>query len=320
MPRRAGAPSRLLGLPVGPQFGCRSAVKKLDRDFVPHRRRHSLLASHPPRVSPSDLETAASGSRPAHRAARGRTVAYSGYGSQPSLLCLHPAQRAGRVSRLPVVFLRQRAASPLSEFALPARLQYGSAALLLGGAPALAVPLERLSSGASPAQLPADEPGRTNPPARLVLGRLRPGLLHSVHHPGVLLDALLPGPGIAAGLCYGRGRRMDTARNPCAGEYCRGRGAADDHPPHPYPSPARTRRHRPCTQPEARDLSSFARPHEGSHLPVSGVSAVPAGCGLAGLPGGVSRHRQSAGNTRVPGRRLDDGFIFSRGAAGPGDL
>jgi len=44
-----------------------------------------------------------------------------------------------------------------------------------------------------------------------LLDRIRAGVLHLLHHPGVLLDALLSGVRVAAGLGDGDGRQLDQA-------------------------------------------------------------------------------------------------------------
>ncbi len=48
-------------------------------------------------------------------------------------------------------------------------------------------------------------------PAGALLGGLCAGLLHLFHHPGILLDAVLSGAGVAAGLGHGGGRRVGRA-------------------------------------------------------------------------------------------------------------
>ena len=57
---------------------------------------------------------------------------------------------------------------------------------------------------------PLDRGGR-DAPARPVLDRLHPGVLHVLHHAGILFDALLSGACAAAGLRDGCGRQLDHA-------------------------------------------------------------------------------------------------------------
>ena len=92
-----------------------------------------------------------------------RALAHPGHAAQSAVFRLHHAQRARAVSRLPVVFLHQRAASALPESALSARLQHCAAPLFLAVPPGLAVSLERLFSGGrrSFPIAPWTAPGRT---------------------------------------------------------------------------------------------------------------------------------------------------------------
>ena len=125
-------------------------------------------------------------------------------------LSMHSGPR--RVSRLPVVLLHQRATAALPEPALSARLQHGSASLVLALPPGVAVSVERVPPGDRQAVVPAGGSRRTHAPAGAVLDRLRAGVLHLLHHAGVLFDAVLSGAGAAAGLGDGDGRRLDPAR------------------------------------------------------------------------------------------------------------
>ena len=59
---------------------------------------------------------------------------------------------------------------------------------------------------------PVDRAGRTRL-AGAVLDRIRVGVLHLLHHPGILFDALLSSVCVAAGLGNGDGRRLDSSWN-----------------------------------------------------------------------------------------------------------
>ncbi len=54
---------------------------------------------------------------------------------------------------------------------------------------------------------------RPHPPAGALLDRVHPAVLHLFHHAGVLLHALLPGSGPAAGIGHGRRRKLDPLGN-----------------------------------------------------------------------------------------------------------
>ena len=85
------------------------------------------------------------------RAAAGdcRALAHSGDAAESALFRFHDAQRAGRISWLLLVLLHQRAPAAVSESAVSARLQHGSAPVLLGVPSAVAVPLERVFPAAA---------------------------------------------------------------------------------------------------------------------------------------------------------------------------
>ena len=91
------------------------------------------------------------------------------------------------------------------------------APLVLAVPPALAVPVERLFSGRREAVIQAGGSRRADPPAGALLDRIPPGVLHLLHHAGVLLDALLSGAGAAARLGHGGRRRLGAARHARAG-------------------------------------------------------------------------------------------------------
>ncbi len=67
------------------------------------------------------------------------------------------------------------------------------------------------------AVLQAAGPRRADAPAGALLDRLSAGVLHFLHHAGVLFDAVLSGAGAAAGFGDGGGRRLGAARHARAG-------------------------------------------------------------------------------------------------------
>ena len=148
MPRRAGEAPVLLGHHLGAQFGSRIAAQELNRDLVPNRFRCSLLNPGSAMVCASNLAKASPATQSGNRAARRRSMAYPGHCSKSSVLRFHFAQWTGRVPWVSLVLLHKRAASTLSQSALPARLQHRSASLLLVIALALVIPMERLFSSA----------------------------------------------------------------------------------------------------------------------------------------------------------------------------
>ena len=129
-----------------------------------------------------------------------RSLARAGDVAQSALLRLHDAQRSRGVPRLPVVFLHQRAIAALPELALSARLQHRPADLLLALSPGVAVSLERVLPRDFQVAVQAGRSSRKNPTAGALLDRVHPGVLHLLDHARVLLDAVLSGDGIVAGL------------------------------------------------------------------------------------------------------------------------
>ena len=110
-------------------------------------------------------------------------------------------------------YLHQRAAAAILEPALSARLQHRAAPVFLAVPSAVAVSVERISSGVAEAFLPAGGSRGQDAAAGALLDRLRAGLLHVFHHAGILFDAVLSGAGAAAGIGDGRGRRLDAMGN-----------------------------------------------------------------------------------------------------------
>ena len=119
-------------------------------------------------------------------------------------LCFYPAQRQRHVSRLSVVLLHQRTAAALSQPALSTRLRHRPAPLLLAISPDLAFSLECLLPRCPEVVVSSNRPGRAHPDAGPLLDRIPLAFLYLFHHSGVLLHALLPGAGLAAGISHGR--------------------------------------------------------------------------------------------------------------------
>src|ERR1051326_2401903 len=88
-----------------------------------------------------------------HRSCHRRTLAHPGDPAEPAVFRFHHAQRAGRISGLLLVLFLQRASAAIFEFKISARLQYRPAPVLLVVPSAVAIPLERVSSGGCEAEL-----------------------------------------------------------------------------------------------------------------------------------------------------------------------
>ena len=171
----------------------------------------------------------------------------------------------------------------------------------------------------------AGGPRRADAPAGALLDRLPAGLLHLLHHAGVLFDAVLSGAGPAAGLGHGGGRRLDATRHAGAGggRGLRGRGVRSRFWSGwcaAFPRRAISRR-RSRSIPGAYTLSlghmedltlaSFAY----LRLPLAvAAPGVSAGSVLAPL----SRGRTAT--AAASGGRADDGAVLPRGAAGDGGV
>src|SRR6185436_1087139 len=97
-------------------------------------------------------------------------VAHPGHAAESTLLRLHDAQRAGRIPRLLLVLLFQRAPAALSEFALPARLQHCPPPVFLVVPPAAAVSVECVFAGRGKTRVSSRGPRRTDATALPVLG------------------------------------------------------------------------------------------------------------------------------------------------------
>src|SRR6266404_661894 len=113
-----------------------------------------------------------------------------------------------------MVLFHQRTGSSLSESALSARLQYGSATLVLAVPLSLAISMERLLSRDCAAPLQTGRPRRTGTPPRALLDRLSLDLFHFLDNPRILFHALLPCARAAAGFGHGHWRRMDSPWSP----------------------------------------------------------------------------------------------------------
>ncbi len=129
-------------------LGAGLLLKSLIALVFPIRRDDSLPAHHPPDFFRDHLEALLFPLLPldqlSYPAAHRRTLARIGHARQPANLRLYAAQRRWRVSRLPLVLLHQRAATALSQPALPARLRHRAAPLFLVVSSDLALSLERL--------------------------------------------------------------------------------------------------------------------------------------------------------------------------------
>src|SRR5437762_2268042 len=132
-------------------------------------------------------------SRDPHRSCHRRTLAHPGDAAEPAVFRFHHAQRAGRISRLLLVLLLQRTSAAILKPALPARLQYRPAPVLLVVPPVVAIPLERISARGCEAELQARGSRRKDAAAMPVLGRIPVDLLHVFLDTGILFDAVLSG-------------------------------------------------------------------------------------------------------------------------------
>src|SRR5580658_616240 len=159
------------------------------------------------------METPARDERSARRYSDCGSLVRAGNVAKPSLFRLYNARRTRAVSRFFLVLLYQRAASAFSEFALSARLQHGSASLLLAVALCMAVSLERLLPSRCEAFIQAYRPSGSNQIAGTLLGRVRAVLSDVLHHAGILFDAVLPGARSAVRFRNGHGWAMGAARN-----------------------------------------------------------------------------------------------------------
>ena len=93
------------------------------------------------------MEAAAASQRHRRDSIDCRAVARTGHVAESSDVGVDAAERAGAVSRVFVVFFRERAAFAIFEFAVSARLQHRAAGLFLAVSSGVAVSLERVLPG-----------------------------------------------------------------------------------------------------------------------------------------------------------------------------
>src|SRR5689334_932611 len=122
-----------------------------------------------------------------------RALAHHRYAAESAVFRFHDAQRAGRVSRLLLVLLFQRAYPAVPESAVSARLQHGPPPVLLAVPPAVAVSLERVPAGCRQAKLSSGGSSLAAALSVPVLGRISADVLHVFIHAGILFDAVLSG-------------------------------------------------------------------------------------------------------------------------------
>ncbi len=203
----------MVGVRHGGKPGNQPLVQEPDRRRVSGRRGPGLSRGDEAAVQRKGLESSSSVQRTSYCPADRRALAHYRHAAESAVFRLHDAQRAGRISRLSLVLLHERATAPLPEHALSARLRHGAAPLLLALPSAVAVSLERLLSGCCETELQAGGPRRQSPPAGSLLDRLHPGLLHLLDHAGILFDAVLSGARAAARIGDGGGRQLDPLRD-----------------------------------------------------------------------------------------------------------
>src|SRR5580698_5676304 len=112
----------MVGVRVGCEFGNQLVAQKPGRRGFSSRRSVNLSRCYQAVVASQSLEAPPSAERTAGRITDRRALAHPGDTAKSSLFRLHDAQRSGRISRLPMVLLHQRAAAPFLEHALSARL------------------------------------------------------------------------------------------------------------------------------------------------------------------------------------------------------
>src|SRR5665213_3573803 len=99
-----------------------AAAEEPDRSRFSDWRGLNLSPSYAPTPLFEDLEAASSIQRLLDRAADRGSLARSGDAAEPTLFCLHFAQRSRGIPRISLVLFHQRAVAPVSEPALSARL------------------------------------------------------------------------------------------------------------------------------------------------------------------------------------------------------
>ena len=257
------APARRLERGDGGRDRHRTAAQGVDRRPLPGGGRAAVPGLHQADRGARCVESFASVSRRSDRARDRCAVAPARDFAESAVFRSDDAQRTGRVPRLLLVLLHQRALAAVPQPPLSARLQHRSPPLLLAVPPAVAVPLERLLPRRGEALVPARGPRRTDAIAVLVLGGIRAGVLHVLLNARVLFDAVLPGAGAAARLrddggasrSLAKKRRGGAGRSGRAGRAgCRVRFVASVEL-------ARSRRHLSGADAASGKLHAFARAH-----------------------------------------------------------
>src|SRR5207244_2625570 len=113
-------------------------------------------------------------------------VARSRDSSKSTLFRLDDEERTRKLPRLFLVLYLQRTRVPVSEYAVSQGLQHSSTCFVLALSSALAFSLERVSARSRKTPIQACGPCYAHANAGAVLDRLRNGLLHVLHHPGIL--------------------------------------------------------------------------------------------------------------------------------------
>src|SRR5579871_1950171 len=309
-----------MGCFVRGQPGCESFAEEPDWGGVSAGRRRPVPRAHPAVVPMENLEAAASVQRRADHFSHCRALAHSRDTSQSAVLRFHLAQRARRVSRIPLVLFHQRAGSALLEPALSTRLQHCPAPLFLAVPPHLAFSLERVLSRHCETLVPAHRPRRTRSAARTLLGWLHPGLFHVFHHAGILFDAVLSRARAAARLRHGGGRQLDSmgnARAQCnlaVRGNCRG-NAVVSHSRYPG-----ARRYLVLAELSSRCLFALARTYGGPDAQIVRLSARSAVAGCDCVSDWLDRDRADNRAQSVPLRRSDVRAVFPSRPHGAGGV
>src|SRR5690606_6467963 len=148
----------------------RRAVEGAARPCLPHRRAGPVSALHRYVAKLAQAPTRLDGRR---SAAGRRALACGGGAAKSAVLPLLDDQRTGRLPRVLLALLHQRARAALLGATVSEGLQHGPATLFLGRTPAVAVPLQRVPASGRAAALPLCGPRRTRAHPLPVLARVR---------------------------------------------------------------------------------------------------------------------------------------------------
>ena len=140
-------PSGVMGCCSRGGYRDRAPTEKPGRCRVSCGRRPDLSFPDEAVFRCADVEAAAAGQGVLHHRGDRRSVAHPRDAAKPALLCLDASCGAWPISRLSLVLFRQRAASSLSQPALPAGLRHRPAPLFLALSRRVVISLERLFPG-----------------------------------------------------------------------------------------------------------------------------------------------------------------------------